>query len=132
ISKLGQGGMGAVYLARDDKLDRDVAIKVLPPESVNDETAVARFQREAKALAKLSHPGIIQAYDSESAGGRHFLVMEYVEGQSLGDLLAGNRRLTPGRAADYVYQTALALQHAHDKGLIHRDIKPSNLLLTKQ
>jgi serine/threonine protein kinase len=131
LSKLGQGGMGAVYLARDDKLDRQVAIKVLPPESVHDPEAVARFQREARALAKLAHPGIVQAFDSDSADGRHFLVMEYVEGQSLADLLRERGTLSPGRAADYIHQAALALQHAHEKGLIHRDLKPSNLLLAQ-
>jgi serine/threonine protein kinase/nitrous oxidase accessory protein NosD len=128
--KLGQGGMGAVYLAHDSKLDRRVAIKVLPSESVHDPDAVARFQREAKALAKLSHPGIVQAFDSEEQDGRHFLVMEYVAGQSLADLLKAKGRVPPLQAADYVHQAALALHHAHQKGLIHRDIKPSNLLLT--
>jgi nitrous oxidase accessory protein NosD len=128
--KLGQGGMGAVYLAADARLDRDVAIKVLPPESVNDPDAVARFQREAKALAKLSHPGIVQAYDCEEDNGRHFLVMEYVEGTSLAAVLKEKGRTPPALAADYIYQAALALQHAHERGLIHRDLKPSNLLLT--
>src|SRR5262249_54275354 len=130
LSKLGQGGMGAVYLARDTKLERHVALKVLPPESVNDPDAVARFQREARALAKLSHPGIVQAHDSREATGRHFLVMEYVEGQSLAAVLKDSGRLAPARAADYIHQAALALQHAHERGLVHRDLKPSNLLLT--
>jgi predicted Ser/Thr protein kinase len=130
LKKLGEGGMGAVYLGRDTKLDRQVAIKVLPPESVHDPQAVARFQREAKALAKLAHPGIIQAYDSEQENGQHFLVMEYVEGTSLAVLLQEKGHLPPTLASDYIHQAALALQHAHDKGLVHRDIKPSNLLLT--
>src|SRR5262245_58614943 len=78
VRPLGQGGMGAVYLAHDSHLDRQVAIKVLPAYAVNDPAAVARFQREAKALAKLGHPNIIQAFDCDSAGERHFLVMEYV------------------------------------------------------
>jgi nitrous oxidase accessory protein NosD len=130
LRKLGQGGMGAVYLASDTRLDRDVAIKVLPPESVNDPDAVARFQREAKALAKLSHPGIVQAYDCEADNGRHFLVMEYVEGTSLAAVLKEKGRTPPALAADYAYQAALALAHAHERGLVHRDLKPSNLLLT--
>src|SRR5262249_37008517 len=88
-------------------------------------------QREARALAKLAHPGIVQAFDSDSDDGRHFLVMEYVEGQSLADLLREKGPVSPGRAADYVHQAALALQHAHEKGLIHRDVKPSNLLLAR-
>jgi serine/threonine protein kinase len=130
LSQLGQGGMGTVYLAQDTKLDRRVAIKILPAQSVNDPGALARFQREARALAKLSHPGIVQAFDSDSAEGRHFLVMEYVEGKSLADLLKAPSRVGPPRAADYIHQAALALQHAHEKGLVHRDLKPSNLLLT--
>src|SRR5262245_13254363 len=87
LKKLGEGGMGTVYLAEDNKLDRCVALKLLPPHSVNDAQAVARFHREAKALAKLSHPGIVQAYDTDSSDGRHFLVMEYVEGVSLAEVL---------------------------------------------
>jgi hypothetical protein len=130
LGKLGQGGMGTVFLANDTRLDRRVAVKVLPPESVHNPDAVARFQREAKALAKLSHPGIVQAFDSEEDNGRHFLVMEYVEGQSLLDVLKRDGRIAPTYAADYIHQAAAALQHAHDKGLVHRDLKPSNLLLS--
>ncbi len=132
LEKLGQGGMGTVYLAHDRKLDRRVAIKVLPSESIHDPDAVARFQREAKALAKLAHPGIVQAYDADAEGDRHFLVMEYVEGTSLARLLLDRGHLPPAVAADYVHQAALALQHAHEKGLVHRDLKPSNLLLTAE
>src|SRR5438270_13756734 len=88
LDKLGQGGMGAVFRARDTKLDRHVAVKVLPPGSVHDTEAVARFQREAKALARLSHPGIIQAHDNGQDGERHFLVMELLEGHSLARELA--------------------------------------------
>ena len=131
LAKLGQGGMGAVFLAHDDKLDRKVAIKMLPPHSVDDPDAVARFRREARALAQLSHPGIIQAYDSETDdAGRHFLVMEFVAGTSLDKVLREQGKVTPPLAADYVYQAAQAMQHAHARGLIHRDLKPSNLLLT--
>jgi hypothetical protein len=130
LDKLGQGGMGTVFLANDTRLDRRVAVKVLPPESVHNPDAIARFQREAKALAKLSHPGIVQAFDSEEENGRHFLVMEYVEGQSLLDVLKRDGRIAPTYAADFIHQAAAALQHAHDKGLIHRDLKPSNLLLS--
>jgi hypothetical protein len=127
---LGQGGMGAVYLAWDTRLDRNVAVKVLPRESVNDPDAVARFQREARALAKLAHPGIVQAHDCEADNGRHFLVMEYVEGTSLAAVLKEKGRIPPALAADYAHQAALALTHAHARGLVHRDLKPSNLLLT--
>jgi serine/threonine protein kinase len=129
LDKLGEGGMGAVFLARDTKLDRAVAVKILPSGSVHDAEAVARFQREARALARLSHPGIIQAYDNGADGNQHFLVMEFVQGQSLARELAERGRVSPTRSADYVHQAALALNHAHQNGLIHRDVKPSNLLL---
>ena len=132
LTKLGQGGMGTVYLADDTKLDRRVAIKVLPGQSVDDPDAIARFQREGKALAKLSHPGIVQAFDTEEDGGRHFLVMEFVEGKTLSEILKQQGRISPTRAAEYIHQAALALQHAHERGLVHRDLKPSNLLITAQ
>ena len=132
LTELGAGGMGEVYLARDTQLGREVALKVLPPERMNDAEAVARFQREAMALAQLSHPNIVQAYDTGEEDGKHFLVMEFVEGTSLDKLLREKGALAPGRAADFAYQAAQALQHAHEKGLIHRDVKPSNLLVTSK
>jgi serine/threonine protein kinase len=128
LDKLGEGGMGAVYKAHDTQLDRDVAVKVLPSQSLHDADAIARFQREARALAKLSHPNIIQAHDSGEDKGRHFLVMEYVEGVNLAALLRTQGAIPPTLAADLICQTALGLQHAHEKGLIHRDLKPGNLL----
>jgi hypothetical protein len=130
LDKLGQGGMGTVFRARDGKLDRPVAVKILPTDSIHDAEAVARFQREAKALARLSHPGIIQAFDSGEDGDKHFLVMELVEGHSLARELSQQGRIAPTRAADHAHQAALALHHAHQHGLIHRDVKPSNLLLS--
>jgi serine/threonine protein kinase len=130
LEKLGAGGMGAVFRARDAKLERAVAIKMLPEGSAPDEGAVARFRREARALARLSHPGIIQAHDSGEEGGRPFLVMELVQGQSLAALLREQGRVAPARTADFAYQAALALHHAHQTGLVHRDVKPSNLLLS--
>jgi serine/threonine protein kinase len=132
LTKLGQGGMGTVYLAHDTRLDRRVAIKVLPAQSVDDPDAVARFQREGKALAKLSHAGIVQAFDTEEDNGRHFLVMEFIEGKSLADILKEQGKISPTRATEYIHQAALALQHAHERGLVHRDLKPSNLLITAQ
>jgi tRNA A-37 threonylcarbamoyl transferase component Bud32 len=132
LSPAGQSGRrryGAVYKARDATLDRVVALKVLPAHRLNDADAVARFQREAKALARLSHPNIIQAYDSGEDRGRHFLVMEFVEGQSLLQVLRQHGALPPTVAADFIHQAALGLQHAHEKGLIHRDVKPGNLLV---
>jgi hypothetical protein len=130
LDPLGAGGMGTVFRARDTKLDRPVAVKLLPQGSAPDPDAVARFRREARALARLTHPGIIQAYDSGEDGGRPFLVMELVEGQSLSALLRAQGRLSPTRAADFAYQAARALHHAHKSGLVHRDVKPSNLLLS--
>jgi hypothetical protein len=130
LDKLGEGGMGAVFRAQDTKLDRNVAVKLLPVGTAHDAGAVARFGREARALAHLAHPGIIQAHDSGQDNGRHFLVMELVEGRSLAKLLSDQGGLAPTRAADYVHQAALALDHAHRHGLVHRDVKPSNLLVT--
>jgi hypothetical protein len=129
LDQLGQGGMGAVFRALDVSLGRHVAVKVLPAGKLADADAVARFRREAMALARLSHPGIVQAHDSGQDGERHFLVMELVEGRSLAAILAEQGRIAPTRAADVGHQAARALGHAHKSGLIHRDVKPSNLLL---
>jgi hypothetical protein len=103
---------------------------VLPSRSLNEADAIARFQREARALAKVSHPNIIQAYDNGADKGRHFLVMEYVDGVNLAAILREQGAIPPTLAADIIYQVALGLQHAHEKGLVHRDLKPSNLLLS--
>jgi hypothetical protein len=130
VRRLGGGGMGEVYLARDERLDRDVALKLLPPALGDDAGARARFQREVRALARLTHPNIIQAYDSGTEDGRPFLVMEFVEGRNLSTLVQETGRLAPGLAADCGRQAALALAHAHARGLVHRDVKPSNLLLS--
>ena len=131
LEKLGEGGMGTVYKAHDTQLDRDVALKVLRVHSLNDGDAIARFRREARALAKLSHPNIIQAYDNGVDRGRHFLVLEYVEGASLAAILRERGAIPPTLAADMIYQAALGMQHAHEKGLVHRDLKPANLLLSR-
>lgn len=130
LEKLGEGGMGAVYKAHDMRLDRDVAVKVLPPHSLHDADALTRFQRECRALAKLSHTNIIQAYDNGEDQGRHFLVMEYVAGVSLAAILQQQGAVPPTLAADMICQAAVGLQHAHEKGLVHRDLKPANLLLS--
>jgi hypothetical protein len=103
LEKLGEGGMGAVYKAHDNQLDRDVAVKVLPVQRLNDADAIAPFQREARALAKLSHPNIVQAYDNGVDKGRHFLVMEYVEGASLAAILREHGAVPPTLAADMIY-----------------------------
>jgi eukaryotic-like serine/threonine-protein kinase len=130
IAPLGVGGMGQVFRARDTRLGREVAIKVLPPEFVSDPERVARFQREAQVLASLNHPHIAQIYGLEDAGGVRALVMELVDGEML------DQRLTRGRIAvddalPIAKQIAEALEAAHEKGIIHRDLKPSNIALTK-
>jgi serine/threonine protein kinase len=130
IRQLGAGAMGTVYQAEDIKLQRMVAIKVLPQSSIPDPEAVARFRREARALAQLSHASIVQAYDEDEDGGRHFLVMEFVEGQTLSALLKRHGQIAPTRAASYGWHAAQGLAHAHERGLVHRDLKPSNLLIT--
>ncbi len=132
LEKLGAGGMGTVYRAEDTHLGRPVALKVLPAHLVSDPGAVARFRREARALAQVSHPAIVGAYDTGADRGQHFLVMEYVEGKDLARVVREQGRMPPTLAAEYVRQAAQALQHAHDRGLVHRDLKPSNLLLTPQ
>ena len=130
IEKLGAGAMGTVYKAEDVKLGRTVAIKILPERSTPDPEAVARFQREARALAKLSHAAIVQAFDEDQDGGRHFLVMEYVAGKNLAAVIKDKGAVPPTRAAAYAHQAALGLAHAHERGLVHRDLKPGNILLT--
>lgn len=130
LEKLGEGGMGIVYRAWDERLGRDVAIKVLPGSVAADEKAVARFKREAKALARVAHPNIVQAFDADEDAGRQFLVMEYVEGRDLLRVVTEAGRMSPTQVADFGFQAALALEHAHRRGLVHRDVKPGNLLLT--
>jgi hypothetical protein len=130
LGVLGRGGMGTVYKAIQRHTDRVVALKVLAESLQIRPDFVERFRREARAIARLQHPNIVLAYDADQAGDLHFLVMEYVEGTSLDRLLEQEGTLAVGAAADYIRQTALGLQHAHEQGLIHRDIKPANLLLT--
>lgn len=129
LSSLGQGGMGAVYKARDTRLDRPVAIKVLPPERIADADRRARFVREAKAASALNHPNIIHIYDISIAADVPFIAMEYVEGQTLEALIRpGGLPLT--EVVNYAVQIAEALAAAHTAGIIHRDLKPSNILVT--
>ena len=126
---LGAGGMGRVYRARDELLPRDVAIKILPEHSLDDEGARKRFQREAFALSSLSHPHIATLFEYNSEGGVDFLVMEHVAGESLAARIARGR--TDGRAAAAVAaQIADALAAAHERGVVHRDLKPANVMLT--
>ena len=130
LSQIGAGGMGEVYLARDQKLERDVAIKVLPQEVANDPTRVARFEREAKTIAAISHPNILAIHDFGHARGIAFAVTELLEGMTLREVLE-QKTLTWPQAADYAVQIATGLGAAHEKGIVHRDFKPENLFLTK-
>ncbi len=129
--KLGQGGMGTVYLARQLSLDRDVAVKVLSKDLSSDAQFVSRFVREAYAVAQLVHHNVVQIHDIGEEQQTHFYSMEYVKGQSLADLIRSEGAIAPDDAAGYVLQAARGLKVAHDQGMIHRDIKPENLLLSK-
>ncbi len=130
LDKLGQGGMGVVYQARDTRLDRLVALKFLPPERVADPERKARFIREARAASALNHPNIITIYDIASEAGQDFIVMEYVAGQTLSQLISP-KGLPPKEALKYALQIADALAAAHGKGIIHRDLKPGNVMVTE-
>lgn len=125
---VGAGGMGAVYRARHRKLDRHVAIKVLLPDLESDPMFAERFLREARAMARLDHPGIVRVHDFGEADGVFYLVLEYVEGASLRELI-GSSRMGPGDALSLVPQICDALQYAHDAGIVHRDVKPENILV---
>jgi serine/threonine protein kinase len=128
LSALGAGGMGEVYRARDTRLDRDVAIKILPEPFAADAERVARFRREAKVLASLNHPHIAAIYGLEEADGVKALVMELVEGENLAQRLA--RGAIPlDEALSIAKQIAEALEAAHEQGIIHRDLKPANIKL---
>ncbi|HWC89555.1 MAG TPA: protein kinase, partial [Pirellulales bacterium] len=132
LDKLGAGGMGQVFRARHRRMDRVVALKVLPKKLLNSPDAIARFQREVKAAARLTHPNIVTAHDADEVGGMHYLVMEYVEGQDLAAIVKAHGPMSVSQAVDCVVQAARGLEHAHAQGVIHRDVKPSNLLLDKQ
>ncbi|MBI1247683.1 protein kinase [bacterium] len=129
LRHLGTGGMSSVYLAEHILMNRKVAIKVLPRRRVNDASYLARFHLEAQASAQLDHPNIVRAFDVDNEDDTHYLVMEYVPGLDLQQLVRENGPVPFESAADYIAQAADGLQHAHDKGVVHRDIKPANLLL---
>src|SRR5437867_8934375 len=120
--------MGEVYRARDKRLDRDVAVKVLPAAVANNPDRLARFEREAKAVAALSHPNILAVFDAGHDDGRAFVVTELLEGESLGTAI-GRSPLARSQAIDIGIQLARGLAAAHDKGLVHRDLKPDNVFL---
>jgi serine/threonine-protein kinase len=129
LEKLGAGGMGVVYRAHDERLDRDVALKVLPPGIFRDEAARKRFRKEALALSKLNHPNIATIHDFDTHDGIDFLVMEYITGTTLSHRLRGEA-LSEKEVAAFGLQIATALEEAHERGIVHRDLKPSNILVT--
>ncbi len=129
VDRLGEGGMGTVYRARDEMLDRDVAIKVLRPDLVRQTALVERFRTEAIALARLAHPRIATLYGLERDGDEFYMVMEFLRGETLEDLVARTGRVSWRRAAGICAQVAEALDHAHDHGVVHRDIKPANIMI---
>ena len=131
LAQIGAGGMGEVYLAQDTKLDRNVAIKLLPPGLVADEHAKKRFLREAKAAAKLDHPNICAIYEVNEEAGRSFIVMQYIEGETLAKRIRRKSVDLP-EALDVSVQIADALAVAHSRGVIHRDIKPANIMITPE
>src|SRR5713226_2853740 len=131
LEKVAAGGMGVVYRARDEQLDRDVAVKVLPPGTLRDDTARRHFRKEALALAKLNHPNIETVYEFGTQDGMDFLVMEYVPGKTLADRLTGGT-LPEKEVVALGMQIAAALEEAHERGIVHRDLKPANIALTEK
>src|SRR4051794_10878992 len=139
LEPLGAGGMGQVFLCRHIYMNRLVALKVLPIDKLKDSSMLERFYREARAVAALDHPNIVRAYDIDQDVGLdeasprplHYIVMEFVDGASLQELIARRGPMDPTRAAHYMKQAALGLEHAHEAGLVHRDVKPGNLLLDR-
>ncbi len=132
IRQLGVGGMGVVYQAHHRLMDRPVALKVINAQLVNSDVAIERFHLEVRAAARLSHRNIVTAFDADQAGALHFLVMEFVEGTSLWDLVQQRGKLSVVAACNYVMQAGQGLQHAFEQGMVHRDIKPHNLMRTSK
>src|SRR5687768_5435608 len=130
LEKLGQGGMGIVYKARDTRLDRLLALKVLPPERIVEPERKKRFIQEAKASSALNHPNIVHIYDIADVEGIPIIAMEYVKGQTL-DQLIGRKGMKLSDALNYTVQITDALAKAHKAGIVHRDLKPSNIMVTE-
>ncbi len=128
ISAIGKGGMGEVFLAEDTKLDRKVALKILPPEFANDKDRMSRFVREAKSASALNHPNIITIYEIGESDGTHFIATEFIDGKTLNDYVKANP-LNYKSALEIAIQVASALDEAHSAGIVHRDIKPDNVMI---
>jgi serine/threonine protein kinase len=131
LERLGSGGMGSVYLCEHKLMRRRVAVKVLPTAKAADPSSLERFYREARAVAALDHPNIVHAYDIDQDENLHFLVMEYVDGSSLQDIIKKTGPMDVMRACHYIHQALQGLEHAHAAGLVHRDIKPGNILVDR-
>ena len=129
VEKIGAGAMGEVYRAHDERLDWDVALKILPGGIIGDEASRRRFRREALALSRLNHPNIETVFDFDTQDGNDFLVMEYIPGPTLGHVLA-EREMPEKEVMKIGVQLAMALDEAHEKGVVHRDLKPSNIIIT--
>jgi len=129
-SKIGEGGMGEVYLAQDTKLDRKVALKVLPAELATNQDRMRRFTQEAKAAAALNHPNIAHIYEIGESDGTHFIAMEFVDGQTLSELIRSGQQELP-KLLRYLQHACEALAKAHAAGIVHRDLKPDNLMVTR-
>ena len=129
VRQIGSGGMGVVYEGVDEGLGRRVAIKVLWPHLASDAEFVARFQREARAAARLRHPNVVQVYDVGVEGGVYYHVMEYVEGRPLSEVMRERGRFTVGEVVRLLGPVAGALDHAHRQGVVHRDVKPGNIMV---
>ena len=131
LERIGAGGMGQVFLCEHKLMKRRVALKVLPAQKAQDPASLERFYREARVVAALDHPNIVRAYDIDQDENIHFLVMEYVDGPNLQDLVKKIGPMDPIRAAHYVYGAAVGMHHAHEMGILHRDIKPGNVLVDR-
>ena len=130
VSHLGQGGMADVFLAVDTILNRQVAIKILRADLSTDAVSILRFEREAQAAAALAHPNIVEIYDVGDYKGHHFIVMEYVPGKTLKQVIRSRGPLVTEEAVDIMKQMCSAIAEAHSRGIIHRDLKPQNVIST--
>ena len=132
LEQIGRGGMGELYRARHVLLDKIVAVKVLPEAIAENPLAVKRFERELKLVGNLSHPNIVQAHGAERIDGQLLLVMEYIDGESLQQIIADKKKRSINDILSIIRQTAAGLQYAHERKIIHRDIKPANIMLTRE